>query len=266
MKETRYAVSLEEICRSGFSTPFDAPMIPPFPFEFRNMEVMTVCYQSNLDSIYKILPPPLEPINDKVLIHIYAMHDTSWIGPYQECNVMVSARLPKSGQEGAYSPYLFLSSEIGLSHGREVHGQPKKLGYPKLEARGDLFFASVHRNGIQIITSTLAYKQKRGNLNHLKKEMDFSVNMNLKVIDHVDGRPAIRQITSRKLTEVNVYECWSGPSTIELRPNIQAPVYRLPVKEMELGYYWKADFTLVEGEILHDYLEPTYSSGQEAIT
>jgi acetoacetate decarboxylase len=35
---------------------------------------------------------------------------------------------------------------------------------------------------------------------------------------------------------------------------VQAPVYRLPVEEMLDGFYWRADFTLVAGTIVHDYL------------
>jgi acetoacetate decarboxylase len=39
-----------------------------------------------------------------------------------------------------------------------------------------------------------------------------------------------------------------------LRPNAQAPVHRLPVVEEAEGFFWLADFTLVPGVILHDYL------------
>jgi hypothetical protein len=45
-------------------------------------------------------------------------------------------------------------------------------------------------------------------------------------------------------------------STLELRPNAQAPVHRLPVREMLDGVWWRADFTLVEGQVVHDYLAP----------
>jgi acetoacetate decarboxylase len=73
---------------------------------------------------------------------------------------------------------------------------------------------------------------------------------------HVDGTLAldIRQITGRRLTDVKIHECWRGPCTVELRPNAQFPLHRLPVLEECDGYYWKADFTLVTGEVLHDYL------------
>ena len=249
-------ITIEEILSPGFSTPLDAPTVPPFPFEFRDVEVLTLSYRSDPAAMLRLLPPPLELIGDIVLIHIYKMNDTDWLGPYGEANVMFGARLPGAGLSGAYSPYLYLSSDVGVVHGREVHGQPKKLGVPKLAARGDAWVGSVARNDIEIITGTMAYKQRRGELSALSQLLDFSNNFNLKAIDHITGQPAIRQLTSRRLADVRVHECWQGPCTVELRPNIQAPVYRLPVLEMLDGFYWRADFTLVEGSILHDYLDP----------
>ena len=248
-------VQLEDILKGGFSTPWDAPMVPPYPFSFRNAEIMTLVYKTDEAAIAALLPPPLEADGDTVLIHIYDMHDTDYLGHYQECNVMVGARLADKDITGAYSPYLFLNSDIGVAHGRELHGQPKKFAEPKLELRSDLLVGSVTRNGIDIVTGTMAYKQQRAELSDLSEHMDFALNLNLKAVDHIDARPAIRQLTSRRLSDIKVHECWRGPCTVELRPNVQAPVYKLPVVEMLEAFYWRADFTLVAGQIIHDYLE-----------
>lgn len=167
---------------------------------------------------------------------------------------MVGAELPGKAV-GSYSPYLFLSSDIGVAHGREIHGQPKKFATPKVEFRGDLIVGSVERNGIDVITGTMAYKQKKAEISELSDIFPFAANINLKAVDHIDGTPAIRQLTSRSLADVEVTECWRGPSTTELRPNAQAPVHRLPVREMLDGFYWSASFTLVPGEVLLDYLD-----------
>ena len=246
---TRPGVS--DICAPGFSTPWDAPMVPPFPFTFRNASILTVHYRTDPDAAAFLLPPPLEAISDVVTIHIYDMADTDWLGPYAESNVMIGARLAGKAS-GAYSPYLFLSSDVGVAHGREMHGQPKKLAEPRLDMRGDLIVATVARNGIDVITATLPYKQRKCDPSDIAQHYDFATNLNLKAVDHIDGRPAIRQLTSRRLTDVRVHECWSGPCTVELRPNAQAPVFRLPVVEPLDGYFWRADFTLVPGEIVHD--------------
>lgn len=244
----------DDIRKGGFSTPWDAPMVPPFPFEFRNCEIMTLYWRTDPKAIEFLLPPPLEAVGDIACVHIYKMNDTDWIGPYMEANVMVGARMP-DGETGAYSPYLVLSSDIGVAHGREVHGQPKKLGNPSLEFRGDLIVGGVERNGIDVLTGTMAYKQRRVDPAAIKPHFDFATNLNLKSVDHINGTPAIRQLTSRSLTNVTVHEAWAGPCTVELKANAQLPVFRLPVIEPLMGFFWKADFTLVAGEIIYDYLE-----------
>lgn len=238
-----------DIVKGGFSTPLDAPMVPSFPFTFRNCNIFTLVYLTEIDAIKALLPEPLVPTGNEVMIHLYQMNDTEWLGPYNEANVMVGAELPGKAV-GSYSPYLFLSSDIGVAHGREIHGQPKKFATPKVEFRGDLIVGSVERNGIDVITGTMAYKQKKAEISELSDIFPFAANINLKAVDHIDGTPAIRQLTSRSLSDVEVTECWRGPSTTELRPNAQAPV-----REMLDGFYWSASFTLVPGEVLLDYLD-----------
>jgi acetoacetate decarboxylase len=250
----KWPTTRADIIKPGFSTPLDAPMIPPFPFTFRDAEILTLTYRTDPAAIRALLPEPLVATGDTVMIHIYKMNDTDWLGPYHEVNVMVGAELPGKAT-GAYSPYLFLSSDIGVAHGRELHGQPKKFGNPKLEFRSDLIVGTLERNGIDVLTGTTPYKQTPAQITELSAIFPFATNLNLKAIDHIDGTPAIRQLTSRKLADVNVTECWRGPCTVELRPNAQAPIHRLPVVEMLDGFYWKATFTLVPGVILHDYLK-----------
>lgn len=247
--------TVADILKPGFSTPIGAPMVPPYPFEFRDVEVMTLVYRTTKEAVSNHLPPPLTPMSDIVMVHLYNMNDTDWIGPYNESNIMIDCKLEGTDLAGGYSPFLFLSSAIGVSHGREVQGQPKKYGRPKIEFRDDLIVGVIKRNKIDVLTATMPYKQHRADISGLKKYFDFSVNINLKVIDHIDERPAIRQLTSRKLTDLKIHECWAGPCTVEIRPNAQAPLFRLPVIDMLVGYYWRADFKLVRGEVVYDYLQ-----------
>lgn len=237
-----------------FETPFDNPLVPRFPIEMRNTEILTVFYRTDAEAAQRLIPQPLETIGDLVIIHIYHMNDSDWFGQYYESAVQIPVRLPGTDVVGAYSPYLYLQSDGAVAAGREIYGQPKKGGDPKLEVRDDLFVGTVSRNGIDVITVTMAYKQQRAQLADLAHHADFRTNINLKVVPNVDGTDAVRQLTARTLSNVNVHECWTGPATVELRPNAQAPVYRLPVRDVVQGFYWRTDFTLPFGRVIHDYL------------
>lgn len=241
---------------TAWSTPLAAPLSATFPFSFRNVTVLTLTYRTSIDAVRRMLPTPLEPINDWVLVHLYDMGDVDWLGHYGECNVMVGAQLPGVAV-GGYSPFLFLNSDGGLAQGREVHGQPKKWANPKVEARGDLIVGVLERNGIDVLTGTMVYKHNRGDLADLKREtFDFTLNLNYKVIPNIDGSIAVRQLTSRRLADIQVFECWADPCSVEIRPNMQAPLHHLPIVAPGMGYYWRTQFTLVQGTILHDYLKP----------
>ena len=47
-----------------FSMPWDAPLVPPFPIEFRNASILTACWRTDPAAIARLLPPPLEPLGD----------------------------------------------------------------------------------------------------------------------------------------------------------------------------------------------------------
>jgi acetoacetate decarboxylase len=173
-----------------------------------------------------------------------------------ECNVMVAARYPGADGTvlGAYSPYFWVESDRAMAGGREFHGQPKRIAEVTLETAGDLHIGRVRHNGIDIFTGTMQYKASPSTAGRLRSRVDPVTNINFKVINHIDGRQAIRQLTARDLTDLTVSECYEGLCTAEIRPSATAPLYRLPARTFLEGFYWRCAFTLVGGRILHDYL------------
>ena len=247
-------LTVEDILTPGFSTPWDAPTIPPFPFTFRNVEVLTLAWRTREAAVARLLPPPLEPTSDVVLAHVYRMNDVDWLGAYGESNVSVGCSLPGADIAGSYSPYLFLSSDVGVAHGREMHGQPKKIGEPLLEnsRRPD----GRHRQ---------AQRDRRADRNHADEATARQSRQPDKAFrfrpqhqsegDRPDRRPPRHPSTDRATTGRRAgARMLGGPCTVELRPNAQAPIHRLPVVDMLDGLYWRADFTLVPGRVIHDYL------------
>ncbi len=241
----------------GLPAGLDAPLVPRFPIRFRGVQILTAFYRTDPRAIDRLLPPPLRRAGEAVALHIYRMRDVDHMGAINECNAMVPAVLERSGGavSGGFTIAQFVTSDAALAHGREIHGQPKKLAHIALETRGDLVVGAVERNGIDIITVTLPHKQTPATLRDLTEHFDFTLNLNLKTVRHIDETPAIWEITARRLADLEVHGCWSGPCTVELRPNAQAPVWRLPVVEPLGGFLWEAEFSLVHGERLYNYLD-----------
>jgi acetoacetate decarboxylase len=240
----------------AFSTPLDVPLLGRPPARFRDCEILTVQYRSDPDAIRALVPRPLVPTGDTVTVQFGRWGDVPGMGRTLECNVMVAVRLdlPSGPISGAYSPYFFVDNDRALAGGREFHGQPKRLADVTLEVRGDLHVATLTRNGITVFTGTMPYKPRPATFDDVRARVDPVTNINLKIVPNIDSTIAIRQLTSRVLQNVDVSECWTGPSTSEIRPNPQAPLYRLPVRTFLEGFYWRSEFSLVGGTIIYDYL------------
>lgn len=232
-------------------TPWGAPLVPRFPLRMRDTEIMTVVYRTEREAAERFLPAGLNATGDLVLLHLYRMHDAEWFGRYGESAVHVPVRHGASGIEGAYSPLLFVESDGAVAAGREIYGQPKKAGRIELGSEGDLLVGRLWRNGIDIATATMPYKQRAAEAADLERHGSFRTNLNLKVVPAADGSgAAVRELTSRSFEDVVVHEVWGGRGTVELRPNAQAPLHLLPVREVVEAFHWRCDFTLVYGEVL----------------
>ena len=225
-------------------------LVPRFPLRMRNTEILTVAYRTEPDAIAQFLPPQLDSLAPRVIVHLYRMHDAEWFGAYGESAVHLPVRHAASGTEGAYSPLLFVESDGAVAAGREIYGQPKKGGEIELGPVGDLLVGRLRRNGIDVVTATMPYKQQASSTDELN-ELGFRTNINIKEIHSIDGGVA-RQLTAREFDDVVVHEVWRGPGTVELRPNAQAPVHLLPVLEVETAFHWRVDFTLTYGRVLEE--------------
>jgi acetoacetate decarboxylase len=239
--------------RSAFSTPFDAPLVPTFPFTFRDVWILTVVFQADVEACRRIVPPPLECDTGLAAVHVYQMNDTDWFGRYNESAVQVQVRLPGVFESAAYSPYLLLDHDGAIAAGREVYGQPKKYGEPRIEVRQDLVVGTVSRNGIDVITATTPYKVRRSSPPEMLAAFDFMTNVNLKIVPAADLGEGVRELTARRLEDVVTHEVWTGPGTLELRPNAQVPVHLLGVSEVLSAFYWHCDFTLGAARTIHRY-------------
>ncbi len=234
------------------STPFGAPLVPSLPIRLRRTEILTIVYRTSASAAESLLPEPLRLASDLCLLHVYHMHDAEWFGVYCESAWQIPVLLPDD-TEAVYSPFLVLGSDGAVAAGREAYGQPKKSGQVRLGPSGDLLLGVVERNGIDVATATMCWKQRAATGSELTSLVPGAdLNVNLRVRQEEEGLVS-RELVTRRFADVVEHEAWTGPGTLELRPNAQLPVYLLAVQEIVLGLHRVVDLTLAPGRVIHRY-------------
>jgi acetoacetate decarboxylase len=242
---------------AAHSIPMDAPLHGRPPARFSDGEVLAIQYRTDPAAIAALLPPPLESINDVVMVQIARWGDVPGMGrDTYEANIMVAARYKSAGKTvvGAYSPYFYVDNDRAMAGGREFHGQPKRFATVTLETRGDIFVGQVIANGLTVFTGTMHYKARRATFEEVCQHVNPVTNINLKIMPHIHGGYAVRQLTARDFVDMDITQCFGGTGTAEVHPHATIPMYRLPVREHLDAYYWCGDFSLIGGVVLHDYL------------
>lgn len=234
------------------STPVDAPLVPRLPIRLRRTEILTVVYQTDAEVAAQLVPEPLTVVGDLCVAQVYWMHDAEWFGSYGESALQLPVQMP-DGTRAVYSPYLILGSDGAVAAGREIYGQAKKLGAVSLGANGDLLVGRVERNGIDVLTATMCWKQMPADLDVFESLVPGSGrNINLRILPSGDGTFR-RELLVREFVDVETREAWTGPATVELRPNAQAPLYRLPVLSVEFAMHRVLDLSLGPERVVHRY-------------
>jgi acetoacetate decarboxylase len=234
------------------SMPLASPSYPKGPYQFNNREYMLVHYESDPDAIRAMLPEPLEPDGNHVFYEWMKMPDSSGFGDYQESGCAIAAKY--NGVPCNFSVMMFLDDEAPTTGGREIWGFPKKYGVPKLSVIHETLTGSLYYDDERVALGTMVYKHDALDCAEVAKGLGDKLNINLKFIPDVDGKPKIAQLVGYHLQNVAVKFAFKGPARLHLVPHVNCRVADLPVRKILYGQHLLADLTLPFGTVLHDYL------------
>lgn len=245
----------DEILQS-LSMPVFSPSYPAGPYRFMRREYLIITYESDPDVVRAALPEELEPAGPGRNICFYEwmnMPDSSGFGDYVESGSGIVATY--KGEPCNFSVQMYLNDDPPIVAGREIWGFPKKWGEPELKVARDTLTGKLNYDGELVAMGTMAYKHVslESKLDDVKKSVG-KLNVNLKLIPDVDGKPKIAQLVGYRLEDIVVHGAWDGPARLHLVPHVNCRVADLPVKRIVGGRHQVVDFTLPYGKVLHDYL------------
>ncbi len=236
------------------SMPAFSPSYPAGPYFFKRREYLIVTYETEYDAIRQALPEGLEPAPGNLCYFEWMnMPDSSGFGDYEESGSGIQALY--KGEPCNFSVQMYLDDEPPITAGREIWGFPKKYGVPHMAVEKDTLTGTLHYDKQRVALGTMTYKYTslEKNLADVKKGIE-KLNINLKLIPDVDGKPKIAQLVGYNLQDVVVHGAWDGPARLHLIPHVNCRVADLPIKRIIGGRHMIVDFTLPYGRVLHDYL------------
>lgn len=220
------------------------------PFEYREAKQITVAFQTDPEVLRELVPPPLVPNEDAAMFLSSSEFVSSGFGRYREAHLLTHATF--EGRLVNFSIYLVLDSDVAIGAGREIWGFPKKLGRLSLDMKDDVVSTTVERGGCTIIEAAV-------HLAELGTEEDLGGTpewITRRIIPNVSNSapPDIDQLTSTSLTNVVTHDVYKGAATLAFGSSPADRLEVIPINEVTGGFYFEYQFTLNDGEVVHDYL------------
>ena len=236
------------------SMPVFAPSYPHGPFHFLRREYLIVTYETEPDALREALPEPLEAAPGNIAYYEWMkMPDASGFGDYEESGSGILAAF--KGEPCNFSVQMYLDDEPPITGGREIWGFPKKYGVPRLKVVKDTLTGTLFYDEESVAMGTMSYKpiSLADRLDEVAKGI-AKLNVNLKLLPDVDGKPKVAQLVGYNLEDIVVHGAWDGPARLHYVPHVNCRVADLPVKRIFGGRHQLVDFVLPYGRVLHDYL------------
>jgi len=244
-------LDIEAVRRTAFAMPMANPAFPVGPYRFVNREYMIIAYRTDRAALERVVPAPLEVVDDVVKYEFIRMPDSTGFGDYTESGQVIPVTF--QGKRGGYTHAMFLNDHPPIAGGRELWGFPKKLANPVLEVDVDTLVGTLDYGKLRIAVGTMGYKHRTLPADAVLAAL-HEPNFLLKVIPHVDGSARVCELVRYHLEDITLKGAWTGPAALELHPHALAPIADLPVREIVSATHILADLTLGLGEVVFDYL------------
>jgi len=234
----------------AYAMPFMSPLYFAPPMEYRDNWSQHVTFKSDPKVIAKFIPKPLVPDPDGLMFMLTSYFFATGFGHYREATLCAHAKF--NGRPVNYTLFLMLNNDMAICGGREIWGWPKKLGTIEVDEHDGVVHAQIGRGGTELVHAKVA-------LNELIDPSELGGTteyVNWKFIPSVKNGapPDVNQLTLTELTNFVPHQVYRGPASIEFKLSPTDHYAEIPVLDVVEGFYYSSDFTLEDGEVIHDFL------------
>jgi hypothetical protein len=109
----------------GFTNPIVSDLYGKPPLVWKDMDIHLVVYETDPENIEKVIPEPLRPRTNLVIVWQSHFDLGTTQGAFSETAIYVQVEY--NGIKGDYEPFLYVNSPLPLTAGREIWGYQKKM-------------------------------------------------------------------------------------------------------------------------------------------
>lgn len=122
-------------------------------FEFYDAEMLTIFFESKMETVQRLVPPPLKPHSSPTgMIFVANYPNTNFGVSYLESALFLD--VIHDGDEGVYCLAMPVSNDMAMIGGRETFGYPKKIGNISFEKNGDDVKGWTERHGTRFLEAS----------------------------------------------------------------------------------------------------------------
>ena len=216
-----FVMTPEDIAR------IEVPLSRP---RFVSAQMLSVDILTDPDWVARVLPPPLEPADVPRVRAMIGRWQSNCVGDYNGAGLYIPARY--DGVEADYVLSMWMSTDQAVIFGRELYGEPKKLGQSQLHRDGDRLNAWVERGGVRLMELEVELENDAG-----PTEVSFK-NWNFK------ARPAANGVGLEDdaiLTLASFDNEWvvnaEGRGTVRFTGTVHDPLDEIEIRATTRGAY-----------------------------
>lgn len=234
----------------GYTNPVVSPLYGKPPLVWKDMKVQLVIYETDIENVLRVIPEPLEPRTNIVITWVSEFELGTTQGSFKEMAIYVQVKF--EAIEGDYEPFLYVSTPLPLTAGREIWGYQKKMAEIGLFHEQEAVRGQVNRLGHQIL-KTLVVPEYVASMD----EVPWSSGgvFSLKYIPSAEegGEPVRQLILTAGEFTAQEGKFFGGRASVVYERSEIDPTYLLKPKRIIGGFFGLGDLHLPLGKIIHSY-------------
>ncbi|MEU6643607.1 acetoacetate decarboxylase family protein [Saccharomonospora sp. NPDC046836] len=202
--------------------------------EFVHGEQLLVRFRTSEETYRRLLPPPLEPLDDPLCVAAIGRWQGSCVGDYAGGSVSLSAA--HQGDAGGFAVAMWMNTEASVMFGRDVFGEPKKLAESGLARDGERAHAWIDRHGVRLVElmCTVDIEEDPASIDRL------AFNYRSRTAANGIGLEGPAVLT-RTVFSTTIHERRRGPGSVRFSSTVHDPLGEIPVLEVLDAEYQRHD-------------------------